>query len=65
MLQNIDSGFNLCNNKKLYAALKSTVFFIGLEDEGFETLQQLAYLYLANNKVSHKQDFKMSQAQVQ
>lgn len=27
--------------------------FAGLEDEGFEMLEQLAYLYLANNKVSH------------
>ncbi len=33
--------------------------FIGLEDEGFETLEQLAYLYLANNKVSHTPDFQM------
>lgn len=37
--------------------------FTGLEDQGFEMLEQLAYLYLANNKVSHTpihtQDFQM------
>lgn len=27
--------------------------FIGITDDGFEMLEQLAYLYLANNKVSH------------
>ena len=26
--------------------------FIGVTDDGFEMLEQLAYLYLANNKVS-------------
>lgn len=35
--------------------MKHHVFclFIGITDEGFEMLDQLAYLYLANNKVSH------------
>lgn len=34
--------------------VKNPCFFsTGLEDEGFEMLEQLAYLYLANNKVSH------------
>ena len=33
--------------------------FIGLEDEGFEMLEQLAYLYLANNKVSHPPHFEL------
>lgn len=28
---------------------------LGLEEEGFEMLEQLEYLYLANNKVSHTQ----------
>lgn len=28
----------------------------GIADEGFEMLDQLAYLYLANNKVSHAVD---------
>lgn len=27
--------------------------FTGITNEGFEMLEQLAYLYLANNKVSH------------
>lgn len=27
--------------------------FLGITDDGFEMLEQLAYLYLANNKVSH------------
>lgn len=27
--------------------------FSGLEDEGFTVLEQLTYLYLANNKVRH------------
>lgn len=30
----------------------------GIADEGFEMLEQLAYLYLANNKVSPTQDFQ-------
>ncbi|MEQ2206797.1 hypothetical protein XENOCAPTIV_003017 [Xenoophorus captivus] len=32
----------------------------GLEAEGFEMLEQLAYLYLANNKVSQQPSFLMS-----
>lgn len=31
----------------------------GIADEGFEMLEQLAYLYLANNKVSPTLDFQM------
>lgn len=31
----------------------------GIADEGFEMLEQLAYLYLANNKVSPTPDFQM------
>lgn len=31
--------------------------FIGITDEGFEMLEQLAYVYLANNKVSHSRVF--------
>lgn len=30
----------------------------GIADEGFEMLEQLAYLYLANNKVCHAFDLK-------
>lgn len=31
----------------------------GIADEGFEMLEQLAYLYLANNKVSPTSDSQM------
>lgn len=44
-----------------YIDFKCSMFFLfpGLEDEGFEVLEQLAYLYLANNKVSHTPDFQI------
>lgn len=39
--------------------MQAVFLFTGLEDEGFEMLEQLAYLYLANNKVSHIPDFQV------
>lgn len=33
--------------------MQNVFVFTGIEDEGFEMLEHLAYLYLANNKVSH------------
>lgn len=35
------------------------IMLSGLEEEGFEMLDQLAYLYLANNKVSDAPGFEL------
>lgn len=45
----VQNTYCVCSHSLIYHALP----FLGLEDEGFERLEQLAYLYLANNKVSH------------
>lgn len=46
-------------DKITHSVLVVFYLFIGIADEGFEMLEHLAYLYLANNKVSHTPDFKM------
>lgn len=57
---------NVDKNYRFVAVVVSTLVcntvcfhFTGIEDEGFEMLEQLAYLYLANNKVSHTADSQM------
>lgn len=42
-----------------YMSSYTSSLITGIADEGFEMLEQLAYLYLANNKVSPTLDFQM------
>lgn len=52
--------FENVNSVNTYLSIKTCIFPVtaGIADEGFEMLEQLAYLYLANNKVSHAVDLK-------